>query len=115
MPPVAPQSPSSIIGSWYNRPAVAAVPSGLSLIPIVVVVITTTIFYNNNNNNNNNNNKITVRIVIVIIRICKNFTNIYRVTSLYSHCSAMTTANVDHEASFYLFNDGKFKEYLVLN
>jgi hypothetical protein len=27
--PTAPQSPSSIIWGWYNRPVVAAVPSGL--------------------------------------------------------------------------------------
>jgi hypothetical protein len=31
IPPVAPQSPSSIIWGWYNMPVVAAVPSGLSL------------------------------------------------------------------------------------
>jgi hypothetical protein len=30
IPPVAPQSPSSITWGWYNRPIVAAVPSGLS-------------------------------------------------------------------------------------
>jgi hypothetical protein len=28
---IAPQSPSPIIWGWYNRPVVAAVPSGLSL------------------------------------------------------------------------------------
>jgi hypothetical protein len=33
IPPIAPQSPSSIIWGWYNRPIVAAVPSGLSLTP----------------------------------------------------------------------------------
>jgi ribosomal protein L37AE/L43A len=33
IPPVAPQSSSSIIWGWYNRPIVAAVPSGLSLTP----------------------------------------------------------------------------------
>jgi hypothetical protein len=27
IPPIAPQSPSSIIRGWYNRPVVAAVPS----------------------------------------------------------------------------------------
>jgi hypothetical protein len=32
IPPTAPQSPSSIIWRWYNRPVVAAVPSGLSLV-----------------------------------------------------------------------------------
>jgi hypothetical protein len=30
IPPIATQSPSSIIWGWYNRPVVAAVPSGLS-------------------------------------------------------------------------------------
>jgi hypothetical protein len=33
IPPIAPQSPSPIIWGWYNRPEVAAVPSGLSLTP----------------------------------------------------------------------------------
>jgi hypothetical protein len=32
IPPIAPQSPSSIICGWYNRPVVAAVQIGLSLI-----------------------------------------------------------------------------------
>jgi hypothetical protein len=31
---IGPQSPSSIIWGWYNRPVVAAVPSGLSLTPL---------------------------------------------------------------------------------
>jgi hypothetical protein len=30
IPPISPQSPSSIIWGSYNRPVVAAVPSGLS-------------------------------------------------------------------------------------
>jgi hypothetical protein len=34
IPPIAPQSPSSAIWGWYNRPVVAAVPSGLSLTPL---------------------------------------------------------------------------------
>jgi hypothetical protein len=34
IPPIAPQSPSSIIWGWYERPTVVAVPSGLSLIPL---------------------------------------------------------------------------------
>jgi hypothetical protein len=51
---------------------------------------------------------ITVRIVIVI-RILKNFTNVFRVTSMYPHCLAKTTANVDHECSFYLCNNAKLK------
>jgi hypothetical protein len=38
IPPVAPQSPSSIIWGWYNRPVVAAVPSGLSLIPLRIII-----------------------------------------------------------------------------
>jgi hypothetical protein len=36
IPPVAPQSPSSIIWGLYNRPEVAAVPSGLSLTPLII-------------------------------------------------------------------------------
>jgi hypothetical protein len=32
-PPLAPQSPSSIIWGWYNRPLVTAVPSGLGFTP----------------------------------------------------------------------------------
>jgi hypothetical protein len=32
IPPIAPQSPSSIIWGWYNRPIVAIVPSELSLL-----------------------------------------------------------------------------------
>jgi hypothetical protein len=42
IPPIAPQSTSSIIWGWYSRPVVAAVPSGLSLTSL----------------KNNNNNKI---------------------------------------------------------
>jgi hypothetical protein len=34
IPPIAPQSPSSIIWGLYNRPEVAAVPSGLSPTPL---------------------------------------------------------------------------------
>jgi hypothetical protein len=34
IPPISPQSPTSIIWGWYNRPVVAALPSGLSLIPV---------------------------------------------------------------------------------
>jgi hypothetical protein len=33
IPPIAPHSSSSIIWGWYNRPVVAAVPSGHSLTP----------------------------------------------------------------------------------
>jgi hypothetical protein len=33
IPPIAPQSPSSVIWGWYNGPVVAAGPSGLNLIP----------------------------------------------------------------------------------
>jgi hypothetical protein len=39
IPLTAPQSPSSIIWGWYNRPVVAAVPSGLSLTPIIIIII----------------------------------------------------------------------------
>jgi hypothetical protein len=35
IPPIAPQSPSSIIWGLYNRPEVAAVPSGLSPTPLI--------------------------------------------------------------------------------
>jgi hypothetical protein len=34
IPLIAPQSPSYIIWGWYNRPIVAAIPSGLSLPPL---------------------------------------------------------------------------------
>jgi hypothetical protein len=37
IPPIAPQSPSSIIWGWYSRPVVAAVPSGLSLTPLRII------------------------------------------------------------------------------
>jgi hypothetical protein len=37
IPPVAPQSPSSIIWGWYNRPVVAAVPSRISLTPLKII------------------------------------------------------------------------------
>jgi hypothetical protein len=43
IPPISPQSPSSIIWGWYNRPVVAAVPSGLSLTPLTTTTTTTTI------------------------------------------------------------------------
>jgi hypothetical protein len=33
--PISPQSQLSIIWDWYNRPEVAAVPSGLSLTPLI--------------------------------------------------------------------------------
>jgi hypothetical protein len=39
IPSIAPQSPSSIIWGWYNRPVVAAVPSGLSLTPQRIIII----------------------------------------------------------------------------
>jgi hypothetical protein len=39
IPPIAPQSASSIIRGWYNRPVVAAVPSGLSLTPLRIIII----------------------------------------------------------------------------
>jgi hypothetical protein len=37
IPPIAPQSPSSIIWVRYTRPVVAEVPSGLSLTPLIVI------------------------------------------------------------------------------
>jgi hypothetical protein len=37
IPPISPQSPSSIIWGWYNRPVVGAVPSGLSLTPLIII------------------------------------------------------------------------------
>jgi hypothetical protein len=37
--PIVPQSASSIIRGWYNKPVVAAVPSGLSLTPIIIIII----------------------------------------------------------------------------
>jgi hypothetical protein len=36
IPPIAPQSPLSIIWGLYNRPEVAAVPSGLSPTPLTI-------------------------------------------------------------------------------
>jgi hypothetical protein len=40
IPPVPPQSPSSIIRGWYNRPVVATVGSGLSLTPLIIIITT---------------------------------------------------------------------------
>jgi hypothetical protein len=39
IPSIAPQSPSSIIWGWYNRPVMPAVPSGLSLTPLIIIII----------------------------------------------------------------------------
>jgi hypothetical protein len=39
IPPIALQSPSSIIWGFYNRPEVAAVPSGLSLTPPIIIIL----------------------------------------------------------------------------
>jgi hypothetical protein len=39
IPPIAPQSPSSIIWFLYNMPEVATVPSGLSPTPIIIIII----------------------------------------------------------------------------
>jgi hypothetical protein len=39
IPPIAPQSPSSSIWGWYKRPIVAAVPSELSLTPLIIIII----------------------------------------------------------------------------
>jgi hypothetical protein len=38
-PPIAPQSPSSIIWGWYNRPVVAAVPIEITLTPLRMVEV----------------------------------------------------------------------------
>jgi hypothetical protein len=38
IPPIAPQSPSSIIWGSYNRPEVAAVPSGLRPTPLIITI-----------------------------------------------------------------------------
>jgi hypothetical protein len=45
IPPITPQSPSSIIWGWYNMPEVAAVPSGLSLTPLRAIIIIIIIFF----------------------------------------------------------------------
>jgi hypothetical protein len=37
IPPIAPQSPSSVIWGWYNKPVVAAIPSGLTLTPLGII------------------------------------------------------------------------------
>jgi hypothetical protein len=39
--PFASQLPSSIIWGWHKRPVVAAVPSGLSLTPLLIIMIIT--------------------------------------------------------------------------
>jgi hypothetical protein len=39
IPSISPQSPSSIICGCYNRPVVAAVPSGLSPTPLIIIII----------------------------------------------------------------------------
>jgi hypothetical protein len=38
IPPISPQSPSSIIWGWYNRLLVAAVPSWLNLTPLTIII-----------------------------------------------------------------------------
>jgi hypothetical protein len=40
IPAIAPQSPSSIIWSWHNRPVVATVPNGLSLTALTTTTTT---------------------------------------------------------------------------
>jgi hypothetical protein len=39
IPPIAPQSPSSISWGLYSRPVVAAVSSGLTLTPLIIIII----------------------------------------------------------------------------
>jgi hypothetical protein len=43
IPPIAPQSPSSILWGWYSRPVVAAVPSGLSLTSLIIIITITSV------------------------------------------------------------------------
>jgi hypothetical protein len=38
IPPIAPQSPLSLICGWYNRSVEAAVPSGLSLAHLNIII-----------------------------------------------------------------------------
>jgi hypothetical protein len=38
IPPIASQSASPSIRGWYNRPVVAAVPSGLTLTPLRITI-----------------------------------------------------------------------------
>jgi hypothetical protein len=50
--PIAPQSPSSIIWGWDNRPVMAAVPSELSLapvllLPVIILIIIIIIMFQN--------------------------------------------------------------------
>jgi hypothetical protein len=45
IPPIAPQSPSSIIWGLYNRPEVAAVPIGLSPTPLKKLYVVFRFFY----------------------------------------------------------------------
>jgi hypothetical protein len=39
IPPISPQSPSSIIWGWYNRSVVAAISSELSLTPLRIIIL----------------------------------------------------------------------------
>jgi hypothetical protein len=39
IPPIAPQSPLSIIWSWYSRPVVAAVTSEHIFTPLIIIII----------------------------------------------------------------------------
>jgi hypothetical protein len=39
IPQIVPQSPSSIIRGWYNRPVVTAVSSGFRLTPLIIIII----------------------------------------------------------------------------
>jgi hypothetical protein len=45
IPPIAPQSPSFIIWGLYNRPEVAAVPSGLSSTPVIIITKKKSFFF----------------------------------------------------------------------
>jgi hypothetical protein len=43
IPPIAPESPLSIIWGWYHGPVEAAVPIGLSLTPLRIMMMMTII------------------------------------------------------------------------
>jgi hypothetical protein len=60
IPPIAPQSPSSIIWCWYNRLTVVAVPSGLSLTPLRIII-----------KNNYNSRYVACRFWCIVTRIFK--------------------------------------------
>jgi hypothetical protein len=62
IPPISPQSSSSIIWGLYNTPEVTAVPSELSPTPLIII----------KNNNNNNNNRMYPKNSIVAMFVTAN-------------------------------------------